>query len=77
MSNFKNKIYRLRKKKILNINNYDKIHIFYLIKSMYRGNNGNINFKIKNINLLYLNKSFFNFTITKQPKPYPFKIIKN
>lgn len=81
MFNKKNKktnIYLLLKKtkKISTLNNYTKVTMLHFNKNFkcYTGLNS---FLLKKNNFFKLNKTTFHFIITKQPKPYPFKMIKN
>lgn len=61
-----------------NINLMEKYDIFHLkLTSSSVIHSGHTIFKDKSKKLIFLNKPFFFFVITRVPKPYPFKVIKS
>lgn len=61
-----------------NIKNFEKYDIFcYILQNKKQINIGNIEFPLTKNYILGFNKGIFSFNITKQPKSYPFKQVRN
>ena len=76
----KNKIYKLFqiKKKYIYVNYKQTYSVYYLlIKKKYILHTGETFYLSKIHNPLNLKKNFKQFIITKKPKSYPFRVIKN
>jgi len=74
----KTNLYKILSKKKHKIKNFEKNNI--IIYSLINNKNINIGNATYNINknyIIYLNKPFFFFNITRIPKSYPFKEIKS
>lgn len=74
----KTNLYKILSKKKHKIKNFEKNNlIIYLLTNNKNINIGNITYTINKNYIMYLNKPFFFFNITRIPKSYPFKEIKN
>lgn len=74
----KTNLYKILSKKKRKIKNFEKNNIIiYLLTNNKSINIGNITYIINKNYIMYLNKPFFFFNITRIPKSYPFKEIKN
>lgn len=65
-----------KQQNLLPYSNYIKFNLLFINKTI-QSYNGLNTFNIQNISHFSLKKTLFNFTISQQPKPYPFKKIKN
>lgn len=74
----KTNLYKILSKKKYKIKNFEKNNIIvYSLVNNKNINIGNITYNINKNYIIYLNKPFFFFNITRVPKSYPFKEIKN
>jgi len=74
----KTNLYKTLNKKKYKLKNFEKNNIInYLLVNNKTIHTGNITYKVYKNYIIYLNKPFFFFNITRVPKSYPFKDIKN